>query len=139
MRKWILLLLFVGAAIFVSTRPQHTASSNPSSPSAPSVAVALPPPIIDFSAHMNTWEKGGFGSVALVDVSFSNDNKIAVKDAELTCWFYGASGTELSRQTKTIYEIFPAGKTKRIKNINMGFVPDQASKASCAAGSVSRA
>jgi hypothetical protein len=138
MRKWIPLILFVGIAIFISTRPPSPVSPRPTPAAAQSTAASLPPPTIDFSAHMNAWEKGGFGSIALVDVSFSNDNKIAVKDVELICSFYGPSGTQLSRAAKTIYEIFPAGKMKRIKNINMGFISDQASNASCEAGKVTR-
>jgi hypothetical protein len=83
--------------------------------------------------------KDGFGTVAIGDFTLQNDNSFAVKDVLLACTFYGASGTGLTERTVTIYETIPAKKSKRSKNINVGFIHQQAQTTSCRVVDVSPA
>lgn len=77
------------------------------------------------------WTKGGFDNVMLIDAVFENKGKRDVKDIKLTCTHYSNSGTKIDSNTKTIYEIVPAGKTKSITKFSMGFIHQQANKTNC--------
>lgn len=79
-----------------------------------------------------TWRKGGFGSVAVASFTLKNKSRhLPVRDIVLTCAFYGPSGTELSSKTQTIYERIEPGKSKRIKELSVSFINQQASNAGC--------
>ena len=77
------------------------------------------------------WETGGFGVVAVGSFTIGNGNEYAVKDARIECAFFGGSGTLVSTANQTIYETVDAGKTRRFRKINMGFVNAQAKSAIC--------
>lgn len=85
-----------------------------------------------------TWSTGGFGSVMKVNLTFKNKLPFDVKDAVITCELAGPSGTAIDTNTETIYEIFPAGKTKTIREFNMGFIKSQSKSAGCRVEKVSR-
>ena len=53
-----------------------------------------------------------------------NPTEYAAKDIEVTCEFFGKSGTMIHRNTNTIYDILPAQQT-RMFELNMGFVNSQ--------------
>ena len=57
--------------------------------------------------------------------------RFAVKDIEVRCVRVAASGTVIDSNTRVIYERFDAGKIKRIKEFNMGFINRQAKSTSC--------
>ena len=60
-----------------------------------------------------TWEKGGFGSVLVADVTLTNKSAYPIKDVELFCALVAESGTELGRQRHTIYNRSPPRRRKR--------------------------
>jgi hypothetical protein len=103
--------------------------------------VTIPPPpeprtlvtISDFN-----WAKGGFGNVGLGTFTIKNDNTFQVKDVAIRCDFYANSGTSLSRADATIYEVVAAKKSRTFREVNLGFIHSQSSKASCRVISVSR-
>jgi hypothetical protein len=84
---------------------------------------------IDFKM---TWEKGGFGTVLVADVTLTNKSAHPVKDVELLCVTVAESGTELGRQRHTIYELFAPKKTKTVRQTNIGFIHSQTHKVGCA-------
>ena len=77
------------------------------------------------------WSKGGFDTVMLVDFTFTNRSPYEAKDITVTCTHYAPSGTQIDSNTRTIYEVIPAGGVKRIKAFNMGFIHSQASSTVC--------
>jgi RNA polymerase subunit RPABC4/transcription elongation factor Spt4 len=79
-----------------------------------------------------TWHKTGFDSVMEISVTLVNKGKQNVKDIELTCDHYSNSGTKIDSNRKTIFEMVPAGKSKAIRDFNMGFIHSQAAKTGCA-------
>jgi hypothetical protein len=81
---------------------------------------------LDFS-----WSKGGFENVMLVDFTIRNHGSRAVKDFEITCRYFAPSGTEIDRNTRTIYEQVPAKGRKHIPGFNMGLIHSQVESSSC--------
>jgi hypothetical protein len=84
---------------------------------------------IDFKM---TWEKGGFDTVLVADVTLTNKSSHPVKDVELSCVTVAESGTELGHQRHTIYESFPPKKTKTVRRTSIGFIHSQTHKVGCA-------
>ncbi len=77
------------------------------------------------------WQKGGFNNIMIAQFTLRNTGKRTLKDVEITCYSYGHSGTQIDRNVRTIYEQIPPGKTKRVRDFNMGLQHTQASSASC--------
>lgn len=77
------------------------------------------------------WHKGGFDNVMLVDVTIQNSGKRDVKDVELKCTHFSKSGTRIDSNTKVIYEVIAAGKSRSMKDFSMGFIHSQASRTNC--------
>ena len=47
------------------------------------------------------------------------------------CTHSAPSGTEIDSNTRTIYELVPAGSKKVVKDFNMGFIHSQAASTYC--------
>jgi len=77
------------------------------------------------------WQKGGFGSVMMIDATVTNPSATAFKDFTIKCTHAGPSGTEIDSNTRTIYDIVPSKSKKRFRQINMGFIHSQAARSSC--------
>jgi hypothetical protein len=86
-----------------------------------------------------TWRKDGFGSVMIANFTFKNDNEFAVKDVEVTCIHSANSGTEMDRNTRTIYERIPANSSAYFDEVNMGFIDPQARSTRCEVTDYARA
>jgi hypothetical protein len=78
-----------------------------------------------------SWTKGGFDQVMILSGSIKNGSEFDIKDLLVSCKIEGKSGTQIGVRQKTVYEVVRAGKQIKIKDINMGLIPDQASNASC--------
>lgn len=78
-----------------------------------------------------TWRKGGFETAMIADFVITNPSPWRVKDLEVTCDHFGPSGTKINSNVKTIYEIVEPKGTKRVNQINMGFIRSQATQSSC--------
>lgn len=85
----------------------------------------------DVSLVLDSWTKGGFGSVMIANFTVKNPTKYAVKDISVTCTHSAASGTEIDSNTRTIYEMVKAKDQKRIREFNMGFIHSQAQRTRC--------
>lgn len=77
------------------------------------------------------WKKGGFGSIAIMNFTISNQNNFAVKDVTVRCKLTAPSGTELSTISGTIYQAIDPKATKTFNDVNMGFIHSQSARSSC--------
>jgi hypothetical protein len=76
------------------------------------------------------WEKGGFGTVLLADVTLKNTNKVAVRDIQLSSVIRGESGLKVASHSYLATIILKPGETRKLSGLNFGFIPQQAEKAS---------
>ncbi len=74
------------------------------------------------------WNVGD--SIMIATFVFRNMNNVPVKDVEVTCSHYGASGTLLGTAAKRIYEALPPGETT-VPNFNMGYIDTQSRRVNC--------
>jgi hypothetical protein len=106
-------------------------------PSPSSSALSAPPPSnakeqVRAQLDLNfSWRKEGFDNVMTADFTITNRSTRPVKDVEITCIHHAPSGTEIDRNTRTIYEIIPAKGKKRIHNFNMGLIHSQVRSSAC--------
>ena len=56
---------------------------------------------------------------------------LPVKDVAVTCWFDGASGTNLSHADVTLYDVLLPGETRVFPERNLGRIDQQAADAHC--------
>jgi len=115
--------------------------NTPSKPARPAGQAGITPPStlspqaqlqqdvkIDF-----TWSKGGFGSIALLSVKLTNKSKVTTwRDIQYRATFLADSGKELGRKDGEINVALPPGKSRRIEDLNAGFIPQQTSKCNMA-------
>lgn len=84
-----------------------------------------------------SWRKGGFDTVAVADFTIKNNNTVSVKDIQVTCEAVAASGTVLGTVKETVYETIAPQKTKRVRDLNMGFIHSQTKNIGCRITAVS--
>ncbi len=130
------LLLIVAAVLFASNKSVET-----SSPKSTPHTVTIPPPpdprtLVTISDY--SWGKTGFGAVGQGNFTIKNDNSFSVKDILVRCSFYANSGTNLGNGEATIYEVIGAKKSRTFKEVNLGFIHSQSSKASCRVVTIGR-
>lgn len=77
------------------------------------------------------WSKEGFDNIMIATFTIKNNANFDIKDAEITCIHSTPSGTQIDRNTRTIYEVFRAGRTRTIREFNMGFIHTQATRSGC--------
>jgi len=82
--------------------------------------------------HVQSWSKGGFETVMLLNARIENGAPVAIHDVQITCTLSGKSGTPLNTLTKVVYDEIPAKKHLAIKDFAMGTLHAQAASASCA-------
>lgn len=75
--------------------------------------------------------KAGFGSVMEANFTIINDSYYDIKDIQIRCNHFSKSGTEIDYNTGIIYELFPSGKRRYIKDFNMGFMHSQSASTYC--------
>ena len=144
-------VLFAGVAVWVAifafdarrqAAPNTTLISQPPGTATTSAAEARfkpspAPSVISIEAARGMvsfdykWHKDGFGTIMIVDFTFTNRSPYPAKDITVTCTHYAPSGTEIDSNTRTIYELIPAKGKKTVKDFNMGFIHSQASSTSC--------
>jgi hypothetical protein len=85
-----------------------------------------------------SWRKEAFGNVMEADFTIENMLSVNVKDIEIVCTHSAPSGTVIDSNTRTIYDLIGAGKTRVFRNFNMGFIHSQANRSSCEVVDVTR-
>ncbi|MEM1113239.1 MAG: zinc ribbon domain-containing protein [Pseudomonadota bacterium] len=83
-----------------------------------------------------TWERS-LDMFMVADLSITNNNAVDVKDLEITCVHFAKSGTQIDRNRREIFEIFPAGQTRSYPDFQMGFMHSQADKSACSISDLS--
>ncbi|MCW2392268.1 zinc ribbon domain-containing protein [Sphingobium sp. B11D3A] len=78
-----------------------------------------------------SWEKGGFGNIQLLRFTVKNSAPFAIKDFTLECIHQGPSGTDMDSNTRVVYDMVPANGSKRIREVNMGFINSQVTTSRC--------
>ncbi len=78
-----------------------------------------------------SWSRGGFGSIMIINFTLANKGQKDIKDFVVHCDLYGQSGTHIDTAKKQILDIVKAGKSRRFKEVNMGFAHSQGTKAVC--------
>jgi hypothetical protein len=75
-----------------------------------------------------SWSKDDLGMTMTASFVIENTSASNIKDIEITCHHFAPSGTEIDSNTRTIYEIIPAGHRLTVNNFNMGFIHSQAQR-----------
>lgn len=70
-------------------------------------------------------------SVMTAEFTIRNGNGFPVRDVQVECALFAPSGTQVGSVSQTIYEQVPGNGFKRVPEINLGFIDQQASTASC--------
>ena len=78
-----------------------------------------------------TWTTSGFGTVLMLDITIGNPTPHEVKDLEIRCGTFGASGTRINDLRQTVYEVVKPYRTTEVKQVNMGFVNQQTAIVRC--------
>ena len=67
----------------------------------------------------------------MASFTIHNGNDFPVKDIQIECPLSARSGTKIDSVKQTVYEIIPANSSKTFREVNMGFIRDQAKSATC--------
>jgi hypothetical protein len=70
-------------------------------------------------------------SIMELSVTIKNNSEYTLKDFVIDCEHSGPSGTVMDSNRREIFEIVEAGKSKRIRNFNMGFINSQSTSTAC--------
>jgi hypothetical protein len=125
--------ILVVAAFAIFAKLVSNIGSGPNTPGAPKPP---PAPSAKEKALSNmtldfTWSTTGFGDIMEANFTITNKGTRDVKDITVRCNHFAKSGTLIDHNTRTIYEVFPAGKARTIPKFNMGFIHTQAEKSAC--------
>jgi hypothetical protein len=114
-------------------------------PDKPRVSTAIAPavaPVSHLSPHETALQsttlakyrgrKDELGMVLYETFTVRNGGSTAVKDLKIKCENEAPSGTALDSNTRTVYEIVPAHKSRTFSNFNMGFINPRTTKSGCA-------
>ncbi|MBU0568402.1 tetratricopeptide repeat protein [bacterium] len=74
----------------------------------------------------HSWNKGGFGTVGLHDLTIKNTSKISYKDLVIKVEYFAESETLVGRNIRTIYKIIEPNTNLKITELNTGFIPADA-------------
>jgi hypothetical protein len=121
---WVVAIGAVGVA--------HATSSS-GSPSAPTTKQVAQQAQVVTALQMTEidWHKGGFNNMMLLNATVRNSGKRDVKDIKVVCDHLSHSETRIDSNSATIYGPFPAGKSKSIREFDMGVFHDQAKGTNC--------
>jgi len=73
--------------------------------------------------------------IGILRVAFTirNDNPFPVKDAPVSCALIAPSGTIIGVRDADVYQIIPAHGAIEVRDLDLGFKPQQLAKISCGA------
>lgn len=107
-------------------RPAVGTSNHGNAPVVSSKEATLAEVSLDF-----IWSRGGPDNSMMANYSITNTTKNTVKDLQVTCVHKNSGGTEVGRNTRTIHGVVNPKETKRVKNFDMGLIPDQTKSSLC--------
>jgi hypothetical protein len=77
------------------------------------------------------WNTGESGLIMEADLTITNNNAYPIKDITVKCAHFAKSKTQIDSNSETFYDIIPAYESKSFRDINMGFIHNQAHTSSC--------
>lgn len=77
------------------------------------------------------WNTGASDIVMMLSATLVNQSDRDIKDLEITCEHFSNSGTKIDSNNRTVYEIIKAGKSKKIRDFNMGIIHSQVATTNC--------
>jgi hypothetical protein len=90
------------------------------------------PSVRDLEVADFQWSLQGFGNVMILNsVTVKNKSSVAWRDLAIVCEVFGKSGTKVGSTLRVIFDVVPAAGKKKFRDVNMGFVSDQAANANC--------
>ena len=78
-----------------------------------------------------SWHKRGWNDMMMLNATVQNSGKRDVKDIKVVCEHVSNNETKAASNPATIYGPFPAGKSKSIREFDMGVFHDQTKGANC--------
>ena len=78
-----------------------------------------------------SWHKGGWNEMMMLNATVQNSGRRDVKDIRVVCDHLSSNHTKGASNAATIYGPFPAGKSKSIRNFDMGSYHDQTKGTNC--------
>jgi len=78
-----------------------------------------------------SWHKGGWNDMMMLNATVQNSGRRDVKGIRIVCDHLSSSETKAASNTATIYGPFPAGKSKSIRNFDMGSFHEQTKGTNC--------
>lgn len=77
------------------------------------------------------WHTDGFGNIMIANFTIKNPTQYRFKDFEIKCTHSAPSGTVIDSNSRTIYQTVEPTSTKVIREMNMGFINNQATRSGC--------
>ena len=78
-----------------------------------------------------SWHKGGWNDMMMFDATVQNTGKRDVRDIKVVCDHLSSNHTKAASNAATIYGPFAAGKSKAIRNFDMGSFREQTKGTNC--------
>ena len=125
----VILVAVIGIIIATaSSGPSPSASSQSATPQKPQTQ-AYADQFVKITKF--SWQRGGFDTVMIANLTVKNSGLRDVKDLRLKCEAVGKSGTAIASPSVTLYDIVPAGESKRFHDVSVSFISPQAARAGC--------
>lgn len=126
-------LIFLGVVALAAIAPADEPSgASAAAPAAAIVSKEDPKRLLLKEVKLEfRWRKEGFGNVMEADFTIKNPTDYRFKDFEITCMHDAPSGTTIDSNVQTLYQVIAPRSTRRITNVNMGFIHTQALSSGC--------
>lgn len=143
----LVVVLLTGFGIAISQRAERPGAPTTSGPftapvpatPAPTTGKAIPSPAPkpvvkpdaarDIRVVRSTCEKGGFGGVAIWNITLTNTSKtFTYRDLMYRTMYEGESGARLHTKRGVLTIVIRPGETKRISKYNDGFISQQVAR-----------
>jgi hypothetical protein len=132
----------IGIVASIDRQPSNSQSRAPAFAPAQAQTPTVIPESMRLADHLEMKVQGKasrMSSVAVLTLTVRNTSDIWLKDAVILCEFFGRSGTKVGQASRTAYREFPPKKAVTVREINFGFVDQEADRVGCHATSAERA
>ncbi len=95
--------------------------------------------LANFRVSALSWHKDGFGTIMMASFVVHNDNRVSLRDIEVTCSSTGPSGSIIDTNARTVYEVVRDRSYLQVDKLNMGFIRTEATGTKCRVTGFARA
>jgi len=128
-----------GAMIVVIVARGPTSATKAASTETVAQAVVQPKPenltrsqmLANFRVSALSWHKDGFGTIMTASFVVHNDNRVSLRDIEVTCSSTGPSGSIIDTNARTVFEVVRDRSYLQVDKMNMGFIRAEATETKC--------